>query len=60
MEVGSYDVEAFEVAGQTDQIPFKAHFVMAPQREAPEFHRLFDDSEDGFGALFQLLDRAPL
>ena len=52
-------MEAFEVVGQADQIPFQAHFGVASEREAPKAHRFFDDSEDGLdGLLPQFVERA--
>ena len=56
---GAEAVEACEVVGERDQIPFETHFGEAPQREAPEAEHLFDDAEDRLdGLLAQFVERA--
>jgi hypothetical protein len=41
-------MEAFQVVGQANQIPFAAYFFESAQEELPEAQDVFDDAEDRF------------
>src|ERR1039458_8598309 len=46
-----HPMQAFEVVGQADQLPFQSHFFFPAQKKLPESQNALDDAKDRFDRL---------
>ena len=50
-EALGHPMQAFEVVGQADQLPFQSHFFFPAQKKLPESQNALDDAKDRFDGL---------